>query len=56
MKHSCMCLECGRAFELVLEASDNIEDNNCPICNGSNIVKHNPQSFFEMLFGGAGST
>ena len=56
MKHSCMCLQCGRGFDLVLDASDDINKQNCPICGGNNIVKHEPQSFFEMLFGGAGGT
>lgn len=52
MKHSCLCLQCGRAFELVLKPAENVEDRNCPICGGGNIVKHNPQSFFNSLFGG----
>ena len=56
MRHSCMCLQCGRAFELALEPSDDIEGKDCPICGGSNIVKHDPKSFFEMFFGGAGGT
>ncbi len=56
MKHSCMCLQCGRAFDLVLSPDDNLEDKNCPVCDGANLVKHDPQSFFEMVFGGAGGT
>ncbi len=43
-------------FDLVLDASDDINKQNCPICGGNNIVKHEAQSFFEMLFGGAGGT
>ena len=56
MKHSCMCLQCGRGFELVLSPEDSIEGKNCPICGGDNIVKHEPQSFFENIFGASGGT
>ncbi len=56
MKHSCMCMQCGRSFELALPISEEIDGKNCPICGGDNIVKHEPQSYFEMFFGGAGGT
>ena len=56
MRHSCMCLQCGRAFEMAFEPTDNIQGKDCPICGGSNIVKHDPKSFFEMFFAGAGGT
>ena len=54
---SCMCLTCGRAFMLALEAGEEINDQGCPVCGGSSIVKHDPRDFFGSLFGGGfGST
>jgi predicted RNA-binding Zn-ribbon protein involved in translation (DUF1610 family) len=47
-----MCLTCGRAFMLALEPGEEIIDQNCPVCGGSNIVKHDPRNFLESLFGG----
>lgn len=53
-QHSCMCLLCGRAFQIVLEPEADISKQKCPICGGGNVVKHNPSSFLNSLFGSGG--
>jgi DNA-directed RNA polymerase subunit RPC12/RpoP len=54
-QHSCMCMQCGRAFQIVLEAGKSVDDGvNCPICGGANVVAHNPNNFFNQIFGSGG--
>ena len=54
-QHNCLCLQCGRSFVLALEESAELSDQSCPICQGSNIIKHETDAgFLSMLFGGRG--
>ena len=53
-KHTCLCLQCGKSLELVLEDGVEINDQSCPLCKGKNLVQHNPASFYNMFFGGGG--
>ena len=56
IKHSCMCMSCGRALTLVLGMDEDVNDQKCPICGGGNVVKYEPQSFFGNIFGASGGT
>lgn len=52
--HTCLCLQCGRAFEIALADGAQVSEQNCPICGGNNVIEHNPQNFFNSLFGFTG--
>jgi len=52
--HTCLCLQCGRAFTIVLKDDADVNDQDCPICGGHNVIEHNSQNFFESLFGFTG--
>jgi len=56
IQDSCMCMSCGRVFTLEVVVGQDINDQTCPVCGGGNVVEHDPQSFFESIFGGAGGT
>jgi rRNA maturation endonuclease Nob1 len=53
-KHTCLCLKCGRYFDLAIPHGKSVEDENCPLCGGGNIVQHNPMDFLKQAFGGYG--
>jgi rRNA maturation endonuclease Nob1 len=53
-RHTCLCLGCGRHFELCLAEGEDPTEEKCPLCGGGNVVKHNPTGFFNSLFGGPG--
>ena len=52
--HTCLCLQCGRAFEIALADNADISKQDCPICGANNVIEHNPQGFFNSLFGFTG--
>lgn len=51
-KETCLCLKCGGGFELALEENADMTKEKCPLCNGNNVIKYNPQDFFTKFFGG----
>lgn len=53
-RQSCLCLTCGRHFELVLPEGEELSRQKCPVCGAANLVSYNPASFFSSLFGGRG--
>jgi rRNA maturation endonuclease Nob1 len=53
-KHTCLCLKCGQYFDLAIPQGRSVEDENCPLCGGENIVQHNPMDFLQQVFGGYG--
>lgn len=50
----CLCLACGGQFSVMLKSDGELAVSTCPNCGSSNLVKHNPTSFFRALFGGYG--
>jgi DNA-directed RNA polymerase subunit RPC12/RpoP len=53
-RFSLLCLQCGKDFELALPEGSEPTEQKCPFCGGNNVIEHNPQDFFRLLFGRLG--
>ncbi|MEJ2254577.1 MAG: hypothetical protein P8Y75_09480 [Nitrospirota bacterium] len=53
-RFSLLCLQCGNDFELALPEGSEPTEQKCPFCGGNNVIEHNPQDFFRLLFGRLG--